>query len=232
MPKSDLDELERSWLVSRLRRDGRIAPSPAYLPERWMTAAEISDASGTRSRCSSRSSACREAFAAPDKHVSVSRVRSDSSHRRDERRSRTVDAVRLLRLDVARLRGLAGGAVDRAPAGLCKRTRLSTRTSRGGPMALRLARNYLVGRPLRKSLVRRRSRERTSRLGERALAFHVQLARPRRWRCSCSATRLQRTVAPHAITDGSLTLQVKGPSGGSVDMNGGYGSSTSPTRPR
>ena len=94
----------------------------------------------------------------------------------------------------------------------------------GGPMALRLARNYLVGDDgLRSLLLVGASREsylldyenERSRFmfnfGDGAVAMLLQRDAP-----------ANELLASHAITDGSLSLQVKVPSGGSVDMNGGY----------
>ena len=94
----------------------------------------------------------------------------------------------------------------------------------GGPMALRLARNDLVGDDgLRSLLLVGASREsylldyenERSRFmfnfGDGAVAMLLQRDAP-----------ANELLASHAITDGSLSLQVKVPSGGSVDMNGGY----------
>jgi 3-oxoacyl-[acyl-carrier-protein] synthase III len=94
----------------------------------------------------------------------------------------------------------------------------------GGPMALRLARNYLLADDgLRNVLLVGASREsylldygnERSRFmfnfGDGAVAVLLQRDAP-----------ANELLGSHAITDGSLSLQVKIPSGGSVDMNGGY----------
>ena len=92
MPKAVLDELERiigCVLEAPLVTVG-IAASAAYLPERWMTAAEISDASGIPEQV------LVEKFGLRGKHIAARgrarqrslRVRSNSSDRRARRRSR------------------------------------------------------------------------------------------------------------------------------------------------
>jgi 3-oxoacyl-[acyl-carrier-protein] synthase-3 len=93
----------------------------------------------------------------------------------------------------------------------------------GAPMAMRLARNYVVAEGLGRVLAVGASREsylldydnERSRFmfnfGDGAVAALVERDAP-----------ANELLGSHAITDGSLSLQVKVPAGGSVEMNGGY----------
>jgi 3-oxoacyl-[acyl-carrier-protein] synthase III len=96
--------------------------------------------------------------------------------------------------------------------------------SSGAPMALRLVRNYLVADDgLQSILAVGASRESylldyangrarfMFNFGDGAVAVLVQRDAP-----------ANELLGSYAVTDGSLALQVKIPSGGSVDMNGGY----------
>ena len=204
-----------------------IAASAAYLPERWMTAAEISDASGIPERVLVEKFGLRgKHIAAPDEHVSdlcvSAATRLIEEHRVDPAGIDAVVYFGSMWRDYAvwqaapwiahRLGCVNALALEYA------------NVSCGGPMALRLARNYLVGDDgLRRILLVGASREsylldyenERSRFmfnfGDGAVAMLLQRDAP-----------TNELLASHAITDGSLSLQVKVPSGGSVDMNGGY----------
>jgi 3-oxoacyl-[acyl-carrier-protein] synthase-3 len=204
-----------------------IAATAAYLPERWMTAAEIAERSGIPEHVLVDKFGIRgKHIAAEDEHV------SDLS----------VSAGRRL-LDET---GVDPGDVDavvyfgsmwrdypvwQAAPWIAHRLGCENavaleygNVSCGGPMALRLARNYLVAEErLQTVLAVGASREsylvdygnERSRFmfnfGDGAAAALVQRDAP-----------ANELLASHAITDGSLSLQVKVPAGGSVEMNGGY----------
>ena len=204
-----------------------IAASAAYLPERWMTAAEISDASGIPEQVLVEKFGLRgKHIAAEDEHVSdlcvSAATRLIEEHRVDPAGIDAVVYFGSMWRDYAvwqaapwiaqRLGCVNALALEYA------------NVSCGGPMALRLARNYLVGDDgLRNLLLVGASREsylldyenERSRFmfnfGDGAVAMLMQRDAP-----------ANELLASHAITDGSLSLQVKVPSGGSVDMNGGY----------
>ena len=82
MPKSVLDELERiiGCVLEARRVTVGIAASAAYLPERWMTAAEISDASGIPEQVLVEKFGLRgKHIAAEDEHVSDLSVKAAES---------------------------------------------------------------------------------------------------------------------------------------------------------
>jgi 3-oxoacyl-[acyl-carrier-protein] synthase-3 len=204
-----------------------IAATAAYLPERWMTAAELAERSGIPESVLVEKFGLRgKHIAAEDEHVSDLSVAAASrlleEHDLDPK---DIDAVVYFgsmwrdypvwqaapwiahRLGCANAVALEYGNV-----------------SCGAPMALRLARNYLVAEEgLRSVLAVGASREsylldyanERSRFmfnfGDGAVAALV--------RRDAKANEL---LGSHAITDGSLSLQVKVPAGGSVEMNGGY----------
>ena len=204
-----------------------IAASAAYLPERWMTAAEISDASGIPEQVLVEKFGLRgKHIAAEDEHVSDLSVKAaESLLRADDVDPESIDAV------VYFGSMWRDYAVWQAAPWIAHRLGCVNalaleyaNVSCGGPMALRLARNYLVGDDgLRSLLLVGASREsylldyenERSRFmfnfGDGAVAMLLQRDAP-----------ANELLASHAITDGSLSLQVKVPSGGSVDMNGGY----------
>ena len=215
-----------------------------YLPERWMSAAEMGEASGIPEQVIVEKFGLRgKHIAAADEHVSDMAVEAaqrllaetDFDPADDRRRP-------LLRLDVEGLPGLAGGAVDRAPARLRRtRTGSSTRTSRaarpsrcGSRATSSLAepelRNVLLVAACRESYLLDYANERSRfmfNFGDGAVAGLL------------SATAGTSCSAAHAITDGSFSLQVKVPAGGSVEPASARDrrrragtSSTSPIRPR
>ena len=204
-----------------------LAATAAYLPSRWMTAAEIGAASGIPEQVIVDKFGLRgKHIAAEDEHVSdlsvAAAARLLDEHDVDPE---TIDAVVYFgsmwrdyavwqaapwiahRLGAANAVALEYGNV-----------------SCGGPMALRFARNYLTADDgMRSVLLVGASREsylldyanERSRFmfnfGDGAVAVLLE-----------TGTRANELLASSAITDGSLSLQVKVPSGGSVDMNGGY----------
>ena len=87
----------------------------SYLPERWMTAAEIAALSGIPEQVIVEKFGLRgKHIAAPDEHVSDLSVKAiERLLRRDRIRSEGDRRRHVLRLDVARPRRLAGGAAHR-----------------------------------------------------------------------------------------------------------------------
>ena len=204
-----------------------VAASAAYLPERWMTAAEIADASGIPEPVLVEKFGIRgKHIAAQDEHVSDLSVKAAErlveEHDLDPQELDAVVYFGSMWRDYAVWQA-APWIAHRIGA----RNALAVEygnVSCGGPMALRLARNYLTADDgLRNVLLVGASREsylldyanERSRFmfnfGDGAVA--VLLERD---------ARANELLASYAITDGSLSLQVKVPSGGSVDMNGGY----------
>jgi len=125
-----------------------IAASAAYLPERWMTAAEISDASGIPEQVLVEKFGVRgKHIAAPDEHVSDLSVKAaESLLREGEVDPASIDAV------VYFGSMWRDYAVWQAAPWIAHRLGCVNalaleyaNVSCGGPMALRLARNYLVG---------------------------------------------------------------------------------------
>jgi 3-oxoacyl-[acyl-carrier-protein] synthase-3 len=204
-----------------------VAASAAYLPERWMTAAEIADASGIPEDVLVEKFGVRgKHIAAPEEHVSDLCVKAaERLLAEHDVEPASVDAVVYFgsmwrdysvwqaapwiahRLGCENAVALEYGSV-----------------SSGGPLALRFAKNYLVADDgLQNVLLVGASREsylldyenERSRFmfnfGDGAVAMLLHR--------DALANEL---LASDAVTDGSLSLQVKVPSGGSVDMNGGY----------
>jgi 3-oxoacyl-[acyl-carrier-protein] synthase III len=204
-----------------------IAASAAYLPERWMTAGEISNASGIPEQVIVEKFVLRgKHIAAPDEHVSDLCVKAaESLLREGSGDPEAIDAVVYFG-SMWREYGVWQAAPWIAHRLGCMNALAIEygNVSCGGPMALRLARNYLLADDgLRTALLVGASREsylldygnKRSRFmfnfGDGAVAVLLQRDAP-----------ANELLASHAITDGSLSLQVKVPSGGSVDMNGGY----------
>jgi 3-oxoacyl-[acyl-carrier-protein] synthase III len=204
-----------------------VAASAAYLPERWMTAAEIADASGIPEDVLVEKFGIRgKHIAAPDEHVSDLSVKAAErlleEHDLDPQKLDAVVYFGSMWRDYAVWQA-APWIAHRIGAANALALEYGN-VSCGGPMALRLARNYLTADDgLRNVLLVGASREsylldygnERSRFmfnfGDGAVA--VLLERD---------ARANELLASYAITDGSLSLQVKVPSGGSVDMNGGY----------
>ena len=127
-----------------------LAATATYLPERWMTAAEIGEASGIPEQV------IVEKFGLRGKHIAA-RGRARQRHvgrggvaaaRRARARPGRDRRRPLLRLALEGLSRLAGGALDRAPARLRNAYALEyANVSCGTPVALRLARNFLLAEP-------------------------------------------------------------------------------------
>jgi 3-oxoacyl-[acyl-carrier-protein] synthase III len=204
-----------------------VAASAVYLPERWMTAAEIADASGIPEDVVVAKFGIRgKHIAGEDQHVSdLSVAAAERLLDEQELDPKRVDAV------VYFGSMWRDYAVWQAAPWIAHRLGATNavaleygNVSCGGPMALRFARNYLaaddgIGNVLlvgasRESYLLDYENERSRfmfNFGDGAVA--VLLERD---------ARANELLASYAITDGSLSLQVKVPSGGSVDMNGGY----------
>ena len=195
--------------------DGRVtrvslAATASYLPERWMPAAEVAVASGVPEQVLVEKFAlARQAHRgdrrARQRHVGA-RVRGAA--RRGGRRSGVDRRRHVLRLDVEGLRGLAGGAVDRAPHRRDERVRGRVRQR-----VVRHARGAAAGEgharrgagPSQRPARRRVPRVVPARLRERALALHVQLRRRRRGRAARQGRRAER-AARLARPDGRLAV--------------------------
>jgi 3-oxoacyl-[acyl-carrier-protein] synthase-3 len=203
-----------------------IAATAAYLPERWMPAAEVAAASGIPE------SVIVERFGLRGKHIAA-----EEEHVSDL----SVAACRRL-LDEAEL---DPGDVDvvmyygsmwkdygvwQAAPWIAHRLGCARayaveydNVSCGTPVALRLARDMLVAEPelrtvlavaaCRESYLLDYANERSRfmfNFGDGAVAFLLAQGAP------------NEVLGSHGITDGSLSLQVKVPAGGSVSPNGGY----------
>jgi 3-oxoacyl-[acyl-carrier-protein] synthase-3 len=193
----------------------------AYLPERWMTAAEIADASGIPEQVIVEKFGLRgKHIAAADEHVSDMAVEA-------AKRLLGQEAVDPLEIDVVMYYGSLWKDYPVWQASPWIAHRLGCRNayaleyanvSCGTPVALRLARNFLVAEPdLRNVLVVAASRE--SHLldyGNERSRFMFNFGD------GAVAGLLRRDegheiLGCHAITDGSFALQVKVPAGGSVE---------------
>ena len=190
--------------------DGRVtrvslAATASYLPERWMPAAEVAVASGVPEQVLVEKFALRGKHIAADgrarqRHVGA-RVRDAA--RRGGRRSGVDRRRHVLRLDVEGLRGLAGGAVDRAPHRRDERVRRRVRqrvVRHAGRVAACEGHARRGARPAQRPARRRLPRVVPARLRERSLAVHVQLRRRRRGgaaRQGRRAERAARLARPH-----------------------------------
>ena len=209
-----------------MTRAGLVATA-AYLPERWMTAAEIADESGIPEDVIVEKFGLRgKHVAAPDEHVSDLSIAA-GQRLLDETGAdpAEIDAV------------VYFGSMWRDYAVWQAAPRIAHRlgcdnalaleyanVSCGAPMALRLCRNYLrEGDGIRTILAVGASRE------SYLLDYENERARFMfNFGDGAVAALLRRdadaneVLGSHALTDGSLSLQVKVPSAGSVDWNGGY----------
>ena len=203
-----------------------IAATAAYLPERWMTAAEIAAESGIPEQVIVEKFGLRgKHVAAEDEHVSDMCV-SAATRLFDEH------GIDPAGIDAVVYFGSMWRdyAVWQAAPWIAHRLGCANalaleyaNVSCGGPMALRLARNYMLSEELGTVLAVGASREsylldytnERSRFmfnfGDGAVAVLLRRDAP-----------ANELLGSDAITDGSLSLQVKVPSGGSVSMNGGY----------
>jgi 3-oxoacyl-[acyl-carrier-protein] synthase III len=204
-----------------------LGATASYLPERWMTAAEIADASGIPEDVVVERFGLRgKHIAAPDEHVSDLAVSAGE---------RLLDEQGLDPADVDAVVYFGSTwkdyAVWQAAPWIAHRLGCTNaqaieydNVSCGTPVALRLCRNFLVAEPeLRTVLAVAASREsylldyenERSRFmfnfGDGAVAGLVVRDRPR-----------GEILGSFALTDGSLSLQVKVPAAGSVQWNGGY----------
>ncbi|HEV8688382.1 MAG TPA: 3-oxoacyl-ACP synthase [Gaiellaceae bacterium] len=204
-----------------------VAATAAYLPERWMSAAEVAAESGIPEHVIVEKFGLRgKHIAAPDEHVSDLSV--SAAKRLLDEASVDPSGIDAVVYFGSMWRDYAVWQVAPLIAhrlGCTNAVALEYgNVSCGGPMALRLVRNYLVADDgLRRVLLVGASREsylldyanERSRFmfnfGDGAVAALIERDGP-----------TNELLGSHAITDGSLALQVKVPSGGSVEMNGGY----------
>jgi 3-oxoacyl-[acyl-carrier-protein] synthase III len=199
-----------------------LAGTASYLPERWMTAAEISEASAIPEEVLVEKFGLRgKHIAAPDEHVSDLSVRAAErlfdDHGVDPA---DVDAV------VYFGSTWKDYAVWQAAPWIAHRLGCLNAfaieydsVSYGTPVALRLCRNFLLAEPeLRTILAVAASRE--------SYLLDYDNVRSRfmfNFGDGAAAALLVRdhpaneVLASHTITDGSLSLQVKVPAGGSVE---------------
>ena len=203
-----------------------LAATASYLPERWMTAAEISAASSIPEPVVVEKFGLRgKHIAAADEHVSDLSVRAaEALFGEHEVDPKEVDAVLYFGST------WKDYAVWQAAPWIAHRLGCTNafgieydNVSCGTPVALRLGRNFLVAEPeLRTILAVAASREsylldygnERSRFmfnfGDGAVAALLVRDHP-----------ANEVLASHAITDGSLSLQVKVPAGGSVENGNG-----------
>jgi 3-oxoacyl-[acyl-carrier-protein] synthase III len=199
----------------------------SYLPERWMTAADVAAASGIPEQVVVDKLGLRgKHIAAPDQHVSDLAV--EAGLRLLEEHEVDPAAIDVLVYYGSTWKDYA---VWQAAPWIAHRLGCTNayaieydNVSCGTPVALRLARNFLAAEPeLRNVLLVAASREsylidfanERSRFmftfGDGAVAGLL----------SRDATR-NEVLGSHGVTDGSLSLQVKVPSAGSAEWNGGY----------
>jgi 3-oxoacyl-[acyl-carrier-protein] synthase-3 len=204
-----------------------LAATASYLPEAWMSAADIGAASGIPE------AVIVEKFGLRGKHIA-----GDGEHVSDmsvEAASRLLGQhdVDPAEIDVVMYYGSLWKdyPVWQAAPWIAHRLGCANaygleyaNVSCGTPVALRLARNFLLAEPdLRNVLIVAAARE--SHLldyGNERSRFMFNFGD------GAAAALLVRDgdrnelLGSHGITDGSLSLQVKVPSGGSVSPNGGY----------
>jgi 3-oxoacyl-[acyl-carrier-protein] synthase-3 len=204
-----------------------LAATAAYLPERWMTAAEVADASGIPEAVLVDKFGLRgKHIAAPDEHVSDLAAAAGKRLLEEEGLDpEEVDAV------VYYGSTWKDYPVWQAAPWIAYRLGCTNAyaieydsVSSGTPVALRLCRNFLVAEPdLRNVLAVAASRE--------SYLLDYENERSRfmfNFGDGAVAGLLVRdsieneVLGCHAITDGSLALQVKMPSGGSVHADDGY----------
>ena len=204
-----------------------LAATASYLPERWMTAAEVAARSGIPEAVIVEKFGLRgKHIAAEDEHVSDLSVRAAESLLEDA-------GVDPESIDVVMYYGSMWKdyAVWQAAPWIAHRIGASRayaveydNVSCGTPVALRIARDMLLAEDeLQRILVVAACREsylldygnERSRFmfnfGDGAVAGLLEKNGTRNALLGC-----------HGVTDGSFSLQVKVPSGGSVSPNGGY----------
>ena len=204
-----------------------LAATAAYLPERVMTAAEVGGASGIPEPVIVEKFGLRgKHIAADDEHVSDLSVRAArDAARGGGHRPESIDVVMYfgsMWKDYARL---AGGALDRAPHRRDERVRVEyDNVSCGTPVALRIARDMLArgGRAAARARRRRLPRVVPARLRQREVRFMFNFGDGAVAGLLVKDGGRNALLGCYGITDGSFSLQVKVPSGGSVSPNGGY----------
>jgi 3-oxoacyl-[acyl-carrier-protein] synthase III len=209
-----------------VRRVGLHATA-SYLPERWLTAAEIGERSGIPETVMVEKFGLRgKHVAAGDQHVSdLSVLAAEALFAETEVDPKSVDAV------VYFGSTWKDWAVWQASPWIAHR--LGCRravaieldnVSHGTPMALRLVRNLLRAEPeLRSVLMVAACRE--SYLldyGNQRSRFMFNFGDGAVAGLLVKDGGRNEVLGCHGITDGSFSLQVKVPSGGSVSPNGGY----------
>ena len=198
-----------------------LSATASYLPERWLTAAEIGEASGIPEAVLVEKFGLRgKHIAAEDEHVSDMSVEAAS-------RLLAQEGLDPAEIDVVLYYGSTWKdyPVWQAAPWIAHRLGCANayaleyaNVSCGTPVALRLARNFLLGEPeLRNVLVVAASRE----------SYLIDYANERsrfmfNFGDGAVAGLLTRDgghelCGAHAITDGSFSLQVKVPAGGSVE---------------
>jgi 3-oxoacyl-[acyl-carrier-protein] synthase-3 len=204
-----------------------VAATASYLPERWMSAAEIGEASGIPEAVLVEKFGLRgKHIAAPDEHVSDLAVAAS-------RRLLDEQGVDPAAIDAVMYYGSTWKDYPVWQAAPWIAHRLGCRNafaieydqvSCGTPVAVRACRNLLRAEPeLRNVLAVAACREsylldyRNERsrfmfnFGDGAVAALISRDHPG-----------SEILGAHAITDGSLSLQVKVPGGGSVEPDDGY----------
>jgi 3-oxoacyl-[acyl-carrier-protein] synthase III len=204
-----------------------LAASASYLPERWMSAAEIAAASGIPEPVIIEKFGLRgKHIAAEDEHVSDLSVAAAARLLEESAVDpKTVDVV-LYFGSMWRDYGVWQAAPWIAHRLGCDRAYAIEydNVSCGTPVALRLARDMLLAEPevrtimlvaaCRESYLLDYANERARfmfNFGDGAVAGLL-----------VKDSTQNELLGSHGITDGSLSLQVKVPGGGSVSPNGGY----------
>ncbi|MGZ8694976.1 MAG: 3-oxoacyl-ACP synthase [Gaiellaceae bacterium] len=210
-----------------------VAGTASYLPERWMSAAEVGAASGIPEGVVVEKFGLRgKHIAATDEHVSDLAVTACERLLGDyDVDPESIDAVVYFGSMWKEYTVWQAAPWIAHRLGCTKAFAIEfDNVSNGTPVALRLCRNYLLAEPeLRRVLAVGASRE--------SYLLDYANARSRfmfNFGDGAAAVLLERdlgrneVLGSHAITDGSLSLQVKVPSGGSVeppwdvDGNGRY----------
>jgi 3-oxoacyl-[acyl-carrier-protein] synthase-3 len=204
-----------------------IAGIAAYLPERWMTAAEVASASGIPESIVVEKFGLRgKHIAAEDEHVSDLSVQAAEALFAEQ-------GLDPAEVDVVLYYGSMWKdfPVWQAAPWIAHRLGCSNayaieydNVSCGTPVALRLIRDLLVAEPdvrtvlavaaCRESYLLDYANERSRfmfNFGDGGVAALIRTNAP-----------ANELLGSHGITDGSLSLQVKVPAGGSVSSNGGY----------
>jgi 3-oxoacyl-[acyl-carrier-protein] synthase III len=204
-----------------------LTATASYLPERWMTAAEVAERSGIPETVIVEKFGLRgKHIAAEDEHVSDLSVRAAESLLEESR----IDPESI---DVVMYYGSMWKdyAVWQAAPWIAHRIGASRayaveydNVSCGTPVALRIARDMLLAEDdvqrilvvaaCRESYLLDYANERSRfmfNFGDGAVAGLLEKDGGRNALLGC-----------HGVTDGSFSLQVKVPSGGSVSPNGGY----------